>query len=114
MKKLMVSISLAALAGCAANPLNKGAEGVEVMTTTKEVKKCAFVGDVLGTQGNRFTGGFTPNENLMLGARNGLKNETYRLGANTVLIQQQHNTQHEIAGGTVNATLIGKAYKCGN
>lgn len=114
MKKLLMGLSLAALAGCAANPLNKGAERVEIMTSLKEVKKCAYVGDVLGSQGNRFTGTFTPNENLMLGARNGIKNDAARLGANTVLIQQQQNSQHELAGGTANATLIGKAYRCGS
>ena len=112
MRKLLISLSIAALAGCAAHPLNKGAERVELMTTQKEVKKCAYVGDVLGSQGNRFSGAFTANQDLLLGARNAIKNDAARLGANAVLIQQQQNSQHELAGGTVNATLIGKAYKC--
>lgn len=114
MKQLLVGLTIAALAGCAANPLNQGAERVEIMSSLKEVKKCTYMGDVMGSQGNRFTGTFTPNENLMLGARNGIKNDAARLGANTVLIQQQQNSQHELAGGTANSTLIGKAYKCGS
>lgn len=112
MKYSILSILVLALAGCAANPLNSGADRVEIMTTTKEVKKCTYVGDALGTQGNRFSGTFTTNANLMLGARNALKNDAARLGANAVLIQQQQNAQHELGGGTVNSTLIGKAYRC--
>lgn len=113
MKMIVIATSIAALAGCAANPLNKGAERVEIMTAVKEVKKCVYVGDAIGSQGNRFSGTFTPNENLLLGARNGIKNDAARLGANAVLIQQQQNSQHELSGGTANSTLIGKAYKCG-
>jgi hypothetical protein len=112
MKKLITAGCLLVLTGCAANPLNKGAERVEIMTAVKEVKKCTYVGDAIGSQGNRFSGTFTPNENLLLGARNGIKNDAARLGANAVLIQQQQNSQHELSGGTANSTLIGKAYKC--
>ncbi len=113
MNKFALMTTLAALAGCAANPLNPNAARVEIMTTQKEVKKCVYAGDVLGAQGNRFTGTFTSNENLLLGARNAIKNDAARLGANAVLIQQQQYSQHELSGGTANATLIGKAYKCG-
>jgi hypothetical protein len=112
MKTIVLALLIPALAGCAANPLNPGAERVEIMTASKEVKKCAYVGEVVGTQGNRFSGTFTSNANLMLGARNAIKNDAARLGANAVLIQQQQNAQHELGGGTVNSTLIGKAYRC--
>lgn len=112
MKQLLMGLSIAVLAGCAAIPLNQGAERVEIMTSLKEVKKCSYVGEVMGSQGNRFTGTFTPNENLLMGARNAIKNDAARLGANAVLIQQQQNSQHELSGGTANSTLIGKAYRC--
>lgn len=113
MNKLFLVCFVAMLAGCAATPLNTGALGVEIANAAKDVKKCTFVGDVMGSQGNRFSGGFTSNENLMLGARNSIKNEAARVGANRVLIQQQHNTPYFMAGGTSNSTLIGKAYQCG-
>ncbi|MFN5746578.1 MAG: DUF4156 domain-containing protein [Methylococcaceae bacterium] len=113
MKKWVLSVVTLLLTACAAHPLNKGAESVELVTTPREVKKCTYLGEVVGSQGNRFTGGFTPNENLMIGARNAIKNEAQKRGGTTVLIQQQHNAQHELAGGTANSTLIGKAYKCG-
>ncbi|NBS15416.1 MAG: DUF4156 domain-containing protein [Gammaproteobacteria bacterium] len=112
--KRTATLSLSVLLlGCVANPLNPGAEKVEVMTTPREVKKCTFIGDVSGSQGNRFSGTFTSNENLLLGARHAIKNEAARLGGNAVLIQQQQYSQHELSGGTANATLVGKAYRCG-
>ena len=102
------------LTACAANPLVSGAEKVDVVTAFKEVKKCTYLADVSGSQGNRFSGTFTTNENLLVGARNAIKNAAYQQGGNTVLIQQQQYSQHELSGGTANATLVGKAYRCGN
>ncbi len=113
MNTWVLSVVALLLTACAANPLNKGAESVELVTTPREIKKCTYLGEVVGSQGNRFTGGFTSNENLMMGARNAIKNEAQKRGGTTVLIQQQHNAQHELAGGTANSTLIGKAYTCG-
>lgn len=92
--------------------MNPGAEKVEVMSFPKEVKRCTYLGDVLGTQGNRFTGPFTPTGNLLLGARNSLKNEAAKLGGNRVLLQQQQYSQRELFGGTIDAALVGKAYRC--
>ena len=112
MNKTLTAGCLVILSGCAAQSLNPGADRVEIMMTPKEVKKCVYVGDVSGTQGNRFSGTFTTNQNLLLGARNDIKNEAARLGANAVLIQQQQHSQHELSGGTSNSTLVGKAYKC--
>ena len=109
-----VALVCAALGtGCAATPLNPAAERVEVVTAAKEVRKCRYLGEALGSQGNRFTGPFTSTLNLLLGARNALKNETARLGGDRVLLQQQQYSQRELFGGTVDAALIGKAYQCG-
>ena len=94
--------------------MNPGAEKVDVVTAPKEVKHCTYVGDVLGTQGNRFTGPFTSTGNLLMGARNALKNEVLRLGGNRVLLQQQQYSQRELFGGTIDAALLGKAYRCGD
>lgn len=99
--------------GCAAVPLNPAAERVEVVTAVREVRTCRYLGDALGSQGNRFSGPFTSTSNLLLGARNALKNETARLGGDRVLLQQQQYSQRELFGGTIDATLIGKAYQCG-
>ena len=112
MKKLLCLAACCALLGCAATPLNSGAERVDVVTGIKEVKKCTYLGDVVGSQGNRFSGPFTPTANLLLGARQSLKNETLKLGGNKVLLQQQQYSQRELFGGTIDAVLVGKAYKC--
>lgn len=112
MRKLLSFLAAVSLGGCAATPLNSGAERVEVVTGLKEIKKCSYLGDVLGSQGNRFSGPFTPTANLLLGARQALKNETLKLGGNKVLLQQQQYSQRELFGGTIDAVLVGKAYKC--
>ncbi|HAZ42540.1 MAG TPA: DUF4156 domain-containing protein [Methylococcaceae bacterium] len=112
MRKVLSLLASVTLAGCAATPLMSGAERVDVVTGIKEVKKCSYLGDVVGSQGNRFSGPFTPTANLLLGARQALKNETMRLGGNKVLLQQQQYSQRELFGGTIDAVLVGKAYKC--
>lgn len=112
MKKVLCVVAGITLAGCAATPLNSGAERVDVVTGSKDVKKCTYLADVVGSQGNRFTGPFTPTANLLLGARQALKNETLKLGGNKVLLQQQQYSQRELFGGTIDAVLVGKAYKC--
>ena len=111
-KKSMLVTSFLVLTGCAATPLVPGADRVDVVSTPKEVKKCTYLGDVVGNQGNRFSGPFTPTANLLLGARQALKNETLKLGGNRVLLQQQQYSQREIFGGTIDAVLVGKAYQC--
>ncbi len=61
---------------------------------------------------NWFTGDFTSNKNLVAGARNELRNEAYKLGANIVYIQDMKNTNAHGSLGTTNTTAVGKAYRC--
>ncbi len=58
------------------------------------------------------TGDFTSNKNLVIGARNELRNEAYKLRANIVYIQDMSNTNAHGSLGTTNTTAIGKAYRC--
>ena len=48
-----------------------------------------------------------------MGARNDLRNETYKLGGNVVHVQDMKNTSAQGARGTTNTTVVGKAYACG-
>lgn len=113
MTRALLTLSLTGLLfGCAATPLTPGAQVVDILDAPPDKSKCQFLGEVMGTQGNWFTGGYTSNQNLMLGARNSIKNEAFKLGANAVLIQQENHANYQMAGGTSNSTLIGKAYKC--
>jgi len=100
------------LIGCAATQVMRGAQVVEIVNEKPDEDKCKFVGEVIGSQGNWFTGDFTSNKNLVVGARNELRNEAYNLGANIVYIQDMKNTNAFGSLGTTNTTAVGKAYKC--
>ncbi|QIQ21888.1 DUF4156 domain-containing protein [Zophobihabitans entericus] len=113
--KLVLGFSVAVLlSACSANSLDKGAETVAILDSPPPYGTCQLMGEVMGSQGNWFTGGYTTNTNLLIGARNELKNEAYKLGADSVYIQTTHNTQTESSAGTSNSTLFGNAYKCKN
>lgn len=106
-----------ALAGCAATPLQPGAEMVRV-TNTEPGSECEFLGDITGNQGNSFTGPFITNENLETGARHDLKNKAAALGGNLVVLLTQRAGQtgsvSEIGGSVeqTNVTLSGNVYRC--
>ena len=70
------------LTGCSAVTLESGAQQVRIVTN--EPQGCEYLGEVTGSQGDFFTGAFTSNANLETGARNDLKNQANKLGANTV------------------------------
>lgn len=110
----------AVLAGCAAAPLMPEAHQVRIVTN--EPAGCKYLGEVTGNQGNFFTGGFTSNANLETGARNEMKNEAAKLGANVVQMLTNRAGQTgsmSLSGGTgggsteqTNVTYTGIAYKC--
>lgn len=100
------------LGGCSAISVKPGANLVSVVTEEANLGQCEFLGEVAGSQGNWITGGYTSDKNLMLGARNDLKNATHELGGNTVYIQQTSTAGRYEASGLSSATVIGKAYKC--
>lgn len=79
MNKKLVFLSALMLTACSANSLQHGAEGVRV-THNEPDTSCTYLGDVTGSQGNFFTGGWTSNSNLETGARNDLKNKAWKMG----------------------------------
>ncbi|MFM2589713.1 DUF4156 domain-containing protein [Vibrio sp. TBV020] len=113
MKNVALIFGVSLLFGCSANGVIESAKGIEIVTTEPNRSMCSYVGEVIGSQGNWLTGDFTSNENLVLGARNELRNEAFKLGANLVYVQESKNTNATIGSlGTTNTTVIGKAYKC--
>lgn len=112
MKTIAILLPIAFLAGCAANAVRPEAKGVELVNEPPDLDKCKFLGEVVGSQGNWFTGDYTPNKNLVIGARNELRNEAFALGANVVYVQDMKNTNAWGSLGTTNTTAIGKAYLC--
>jgi hypothetical protein len=109
--------AFATLAGCAATPLQPGAEIVRV-TNTEPGSECEFLGDITGNQGNSFIGPFITNESLETGARHDLKNKAAALGGNLVVLLTHRAGQSggwSNAGGSVeqtNVTLSGNVYHC--
>jgi hypothetical protein len=115
MKNLMsVTTLLGALAitGCSAIPIENGAQFVELVNDRADTEQCKFLGEIIGSQGNAFTGDFTANKTLVIGARNQLRNEAVRLGANVVYVQDMSNTRGYGSLGNNNTTIVGKAYLC--
>lgn len=110
--KGVVIVCALILSGCAAISAKPGANLVTVVTEESNLDHCEFLGEVAGSQGNWITGGYTSDKNLMIGARNDLKNATYELGGDTVYIQHMNTSGRYEASGLSNTTVIGKAYDC--
>jgi Domain of unknown function (DUF4156) len=113
-KFISVAVSLSLLSGCSAIQTIPGAETVEIVNEVPNRERCLFLGEIIGSQGNWATGDYTSNKNLVLGARNELRNEAYGLGGNIVYIQDMKNTNAYGSMGTTNTTAVGKAYRCKN
>ena len=111
-KLLPIFFIAISILGCSAKQVMPEAQVVEIVNEKPDSDKCKFVGEIIGSQGNWFTGDFTSNKNLVIGARNELRNEAYKLGANVVYIQDMKNTNAWGSLGTSNTTAVGKAYKC--
>ena len=112
MKRILALVGLATLIGCAATATLPGAQNVEIVIEAPDRGKCRFIAEVVGSQGNWLTGDITSNKNLVVGARNDLRNEAHKLGGNVVYIQDMKNTNAQGSRGTTNTTAIGKAYAC--
>ena len=103
--------------GCSAISLNPGADKIRV--TREEPKDCEYLGEVIGSQGNWFTGGSTSNKNLELGARNDLKNNAHKMGGNVVVLLTDRagvsgygNQYGGSSSAQTNVTITGAVFKC--
>ena len=112
MKSLAASVFAVVLVACAAKPVMPGAQAVEIVNEVPDRVKCKFLAEVVGSQGNWFTGDVTSNKNLVIGARNELRNEAFKIGGNVVYVQDMKNTNAYGSLGTTNTTAVGKAYAC--
>lgn len=121
-KKLSVVLALTVtMAGCASIKLDPQASRV-IASPNPAPKSCKYLGQVNGNQGNFFTGAYTSNRNLEVGAMNDLKNEASKLGANYVqlIVNRAGNTGsmyvNEGSGSgnssQTNVTNMGNAYTC--
>jgi hypothetical protein len=110
--KVLITVTFLTLFSCAAKTLTPGAEKIELVNELPDRSKCEYLGEIVGTQGNWFTGDFTANEDLVVGARNELRNKAFELDGNIVYIQDLEHSSASESTGTTNVTGIGKVYKC--
>jgi hypothetical protein len=103
-------ITLSLVAGCAATSVTS--QGAEVELVDTKPVGCKLLGDAVGKQGNVFSGDFTTNENLMVGARNDLKNQAAAMNGNVVWVQNTLNATHPYSTGAVSTTMVGSVYAC--
>jgi hypothetical protein len=99
------------LFGCSAIPTTPVGQTVELVTE-KPPGSCKPLGDAVGSQGNWFTGDYTSNKNLLIGARNDLRNKAAKMGGNYVWVQDSSNTNAWGSKGTSNTTVLGVVYRC--
>lgn len=117
-KTLLFAAVAVALGGCSSITLEPHGHPV-IVSSNKPAKGCKYVGQVIGNQGNFFTGPWTSNRNLEQGAINDMKNQAGKLGANYIQIfnSRAGNTGsfHGNYGGSMeqtNVTYTGNAYSC--
>jgi len=118
MKKLLIVLNSTLLV-CACSSIELSPEASKVMVSPNPAPKgCKFVGQVVGNQGNFFTGDWTSNKNLEEGAMNDLKNKAVALNANYVqLVTNRAGDTGSWANGSgsmnqTNVTNLGNAYNC--
>ena len=126
MKKILALTALSVLLGsCASVQLDQNAARV-ISSPNPAPKGCKYKGQVVGNQGNFFTGGFTSNRNLEEGSMNDLKNQAAKMGANYVQIVTNRagvtgsmSGSFDHSGGFMsgsseqtNVTNLGNAYSC--
>jgi hypothetical protein len=103
-------VSAVVLAGCAATQANQQGAAVEIVT--QKPAGCRLLGEVVGSQGNVFSGDFTTDENLLIGARNDLRNEAAAMGGNVVHAQDALHSTHPNSRGAVKSTVVGSVFAC--
>src|SRR5688572_25890931 len=81
-----VTLLLMLTPACSAIQIKPGAYRVLVSKNPAQAG-CKYLGTVVGSQGNFFTGSWTSNKNLSEGAMNELKNRAHDLGGNYVQIE---------------------------
>lgn len=104
-KYVALVLALLFVACTGVTPLLSGANRINVVL--EEPKQCRFLGEVSGYKKNQW-------ENLSLkqmieSAKNDLKNNAYKMGANTVLMLNQNRTNSS-SGAVVYGILISDTY----
>ncbi len=103
---LLGVISFLLLTCCATTPPKSGAEGIRIFFHPEEVKKCDYLGEVVGSEGHWYSSWIISNKNLTAGAIDDLKNTAQMKGADTVFLPTN------ILFFRTSVTFLGQAYRC--
>lgn len=110
-RRIVLALAALALSSCTAKRLEPGASAIFVSTVPPPTA-CAYLGEITGSQGGLWTAPLTPDDNMVEGSRNDLKNQAARLGANRVHLQQATVTNQQGTSGGHTSIQVGNAYKC--
>lgn len=108
MKKVLTCFCCLLLSSCSllsTHAIQQGANEVRLYEEYSVVEECLFVQDIIGTEGHWYNHLFISNKALIQAAVNDIKNQAFKLGANTVLL-------HSNLLFTSSVTLRGQAYNC--
>ena len=94
------------LAGCRTIRVKPEAEQVRITFDVEEVRHCACLGEVVGSEGSWYYAWLIPNEVLIMAAVNDLRNKAHARGADTVFVP--YNTFLF----ATSVTILGQAYQC--
>jgi Domain of unknown function (DUF4156) len=110
-RKISVASVVLLITGCSAIQVNHDAREVEI-SVDKPTGICKRLGEAAGSQGNYITGKYTSNVNLIVGARNDLRNNAAKIGGNYVWVQDTNNSSTISSDGIINTTIVGMVYRC--
>ena len=110
-RALVVFAAIFLLSACSAIQATPDGAPVELVNDRPQ-GDCRSLGEIVGSQGNFFTGNYTSNKDLMIGARNDLRNQAASMGGNLVHVQNVSNASAHGSRGTSNTTVVGMVYKC--
>jgi hypothetical protein len=127
LKKISLCLCLVAslvIAGCSAiQPEVSGARKV-LVAHRAPAKNCKYLDQVVGNQGNFFTGSWTSNANLEEGALNDMRNKAAAMGGNYIELLANRagvtggSSFHAGSGGggssQTNVVYTGNVFRCPN
>lgn len=117
MKVSILSVTcFLALAGCSSSGIQVEAEDVTVIPSDFNLKKCTLIKEIEGSYSsnlnNNLNSEYTRSKTLMNGARNALRNEAFKNGANSVMITETLKLGEDENSNFDHLVLIGNAFKC--
>lgn len=107
-KLLTATLGTLLLAGCTTpyTKMNSDASEVHLRLDGQfDAADCQWLGEVTGSEGHWYSYLFFPNDVMVRGALNDVKNRAHQLGANTVYLVQPQDF-------VTSFTVMGNAYLC--